>query len=130
MIRYLTVAEVVAIHSRVIDQSGGSHGLRDPGALDSAVSQSHVSFGGELLYPSLIEQASALAYSLVNNHPFVDGNKRIGHAAMEVFLVLNGLEIECNVDEQEEFFFQLAAGSKGREDLIAWLKKNVVTLSA
>ena len=129
MIRYLTVSEVVAIHSRVIDQSGGSHGLRDPGALDSAVSQPHASFGGELLYPSLVEQAAALAYSLVNNHPFIDGNKRIGHASMEVFLVLNGREIDCHVDEQEDFFLQLAAGSKNREDLVAWLQKHVVTRS-
>jgi len=129
LIRHLTVAEVVAIHSRLIEQSGGSPGLRDPGALDSAVNQPHASFGGEPLYPSLTEQAAALAFSLVNNHPFVDGNKRIGHAAMEVFLVLNGFEVDCHVDAQERVFLDLAAGDFSREELIDWLNSNIIMRS-
>ena len=129
MTRYLTVPEVLSIHARLIDQSGGSAGLRDPGALDSAVHQPQASFGGGPLYPTLIEQAAALSFSLVKNHPFVDGNKRVGHAAMEVFLVLNGYEIECAVEEQERVFLQLAAGEASRDELVAWLTKNVVERS-
>jgi len=74
--RYLTVDEVALIHSRLIEQSGGSTGLRDAGSLESAVSQPLASFGGEDLYPTFVEKAAALAFSLVKNHPFIDGNKR------------------------------------------------------
>jgi death-on-curing protein len=83
--RYLTLSEVLELHRRIIGQSGGSSGLHDLGALESALSQPLASFDGEDLHSSLLEKAAALAFSLVNNHPFVDGNKRLAHAAMEVF---------------------------------------------
>ncbi|CAN5571908.1 type II toxin-antitoxin system death-on-curing family toxin [soil metagenome] len=108
--RYLTVAEVILIHDRVIQQSGGSAGLRDRGALEASVYQPQQTFGGADLYPTHIEKAAALAYGLVKNHPFIDGNKRIGHAAMEVFLMLNGFEVASSVDEQESMFLDLARG--------------------
>jgi death on curing protein len=127
--RYLTVEEVISIHTRLIDQSGGSDGIRDIGGLESAVNQPHASFGGEALYPSLVEQAAALAFSLVKNHPFIDGNKRIGHAAMEVFLVLNEREIDCHVDDQENVFLNLAAGTLGREELVSWISDHIVKRS-
>ena len=83
--RYLSLQEVISLHSLLIAQSGGSSGLRDRGALESAVAQPEASFGGEQLYPDLASKAAALGHSLIQNHPFVDGNKRVGHAAMEVF---------------------------------------------
>jgi len=119
--RYLALAEVLALHRRLMQESGGPTGVRDIGLLESAVAQPMSTFGGEDLYPSLAEKASALSFSLVRNHPFLDGNKRVAHAAMEVFLVLNGKEIDCSVDEQEEFWLALAAGHKTREELIEWL---------
>jgi len=73
----------------------------------------------------MAEQAGALAFSLVKNHPFIDGNKRIGHAAMEVFLVINGLEISAHVDEQEAMFLNLAAGTISREELVSWIGKTM-----
>lgn len=82
-------------------------------------------FGNEDLYPETIDKAMALCYSLVMNHPFVDGNKRIGHAAMEVFLLLNGHEIESTVDEQEKIILDLAAGKMSRYDFNEWLKAHV-----
>ena len=106
--RYLSFEEVVSLHSLLIAQSGGAHGLRDRGALESAVAQPGASFGGEDLYPSLAEKAAALGHSLIQNHPFVDGNKRIGHGAMEVFLMLNGYELEALVDEQEQMIIGVA----------------------
>jgi death-on-curing protein len=130
LIRFLSVDEVKHIHARLIEISGGSAGLRDEAGLDSAVNQPRASFGGEDLYPSIIEKAAALAYSLVNNHAFVDGNKRIGHAAMEVFLLLNGFEISADVDEQERVFLGLAAGSVGRDELNVWLSAHTVARSA
>lgn len=130
MIRFLSVSEVRAIHERVIRSSGGSRGLRDLAALESAVHQPLATYEGEDLYLSLSEKAAALAFSLVNNHAFVDGNKRIGHAALEVFLVLNGFEIESDVDEQERIFQGLAAGSVTRSDLIAWIDEHLVSRRA
>ena len=124
--RYLSVDEVVLLHSRMIAQSGGSFGLRDRGALESAVSQPEASFGGDELYPTLAAKAGALGYSLIQNHPFVDGNKRIGHAAMEVFLWLNGHEIEASVDEQERIIIGVASGTISRVEFSEWLNQNLV----
>jgi death on curing protein len=124
--QYLTIEEVIELHRLLVEQSGGSHGLRDFGALDSAVSQPFMSFGGQELYPTLAGKAAALGYSLVKNHPFVDGNKRIGHAAMETFLVLNNHEIEANVDEQERLILDLAAGTLSRHAFTQWVQLHLV----
>ena len=123
--RYLSLAEVLDLHRMVIEQAGGTTGLRDLGALESAVAQPRMTFGGEDLYPSAIEKAAALCLSLVQNHPFVDGNKRVGHAAMETFLLLNSFEINAVTDEQEQLILALAAGRLSREDLVAWLRGHV-----
>jgi len=113
--RYLTVNEVLQTYSRVMQQSGGAAGVHDLGALESAVAQPRLTFGGEELYPTIIEKASALGFSLIHNNPSVDGNKRTGHAAMEMFLVLNGYEISATLDEQLKVILKVAAGELGRE---------------
>jgi death-on-curing protein len=120
--RYLTLAEVLHIHEGVLAQSGGLFGLRDLSALESALSQPKASAGGADAYPSLVEKAAALCYSLCSNHPFIDGNKRVAHAAMEVFLLLNGRELEAAVDDQERLMLGIASGSISREQLVAWLE--------
>ena len=107
-------------------QSGGSAGIRDFGALESALAQPRMTFDGDELYPTIVDKAAALGFSLINNHPFVDGNKRIGHAAMEVFLILNGYEIEAGVDEQERVILGVAAGQIKRDELRAWLSLHIV----
>ena len=119
--RYLSLPEVLELHRRIIEQSGGSLGIRDFGALESAIAQPRMAFSGEDLYPNLAGKASALGFSLIKNHPFVDGNKRVGHAAMEVFLVLNGFEIAATVDEQEQIIVRLAASLIGREKFTVWV---------
>jgi len=124
--RYLSLQEVISLHSLLIAQSGGSSGLRDRGALESAVAQPEASFGGEDLYPDLASKAAALGHSLIQNHPFVDGNKRVGHAAMEVFLLLNGHEIEASVDEQETIVIDVASGKVSRVQLSEWLREHMV----
>ena len=86
--RYLTVGEVLDLYSRVMQQSGGLVGIRDVGALESAVAQPRMTFDGAELYPTLVEKASALGFSLIENHPFLDGNKRAGHAALETLLAI------------------------------------------
>lgn len=77
------------------------------------------------MYPSVVEKAGVLAVSLTRNHPFIDGNKRVAHAAMEVFLALNGLEVEASVDEQEELMLELAAGNLDTEEVVEWLLDHV-----
>ena len=124
--RYLTLNEVLELYRRIMEQSGGSVGIHDLGALESALAQPRVTFGGEELYPAVIEKASALGFSIIKNHPFVDGNKRTGHAAMETFLVLNGYEIEATVDEQERIILQVAAGELGRDEFTDWLRSHVI----
>jgi death on curing protein len=125
MIRYLTLEEVLELHRLLLGQSGGLGGIRDLGGLDSALAQPQMAFGGQDLYPSLADKAAALGFSLVCNHPFVDGNKRIGHAAMETFLVLNGWELEAAIDEQEQVILRLAAGTLERDEFTAWVQSHL-----
>lgn len=126
MTRHLSLAEVLKLHDSIISETGGSHGLRDLGLLESAVGQPQQTFGGDDLYPSLVAKASALGFSLIKNHPFVDGNKRIGHASMEAMLMLNGFELSASVDESETEVLAVAAGDRTREQLQAWLESRLV----
>jgi death-on-curing protein len=123
--RYLTLNDILELYRQIMEQSGGSAGIRDVGALESAVAQPRITFGGEL-YPTLVEKAAALGFSLIMNHPFVDGNKRIGHAAMETFLVLNGYEIKAPVDEQERIILRVASGKLERGEFTEWLRGHIV----
>ena len=122
---YLELGHVLALHALVMTQSGGAMGIRDHAVLESAVATPKMTFDGEDLYPGLVAKAAALGYSLVMNHPFVDGNKRVGHAAMEVMLVLNGFEITAAVAKQEALILSVAAGEVSREALVDWLAQNV-----
>lgn len=125
-VKHITLDEVVWLHERVIARSGGGAGIRDRGSLDACIHQPRMTFGGQDLYPSLPEKAAALAFSLVRNHPFVDGNKRIGFAAMRVFLMRNGSDLHYCVDNAEETFLSLAAGQLTREQLIEWINQHIV----
>jgi death-on-curing protein len=125
-VRYLTLSEVLEVHRHVMAQSGGAEGLMHLPALESAMAQPQMTFGGEALYPTLVDKAAALGYALIKNHPFLDGNKRTGHAAMEVFLVLNSYEIRATVDEQEYMMLQVAASEIDREGFTTWLRPHVV----
>jgi death-on-curing protein len=124
--RYLALGEVVALHRRLIATTGGASGIRDLGALESALAQPRASFGGDDLYPGVLDKAAALGFSLVMGHPFVDGNKRTGHAAMETFLVLNGYELSAAVEEQERVILALAAGDFSRNDFLDWIRRHAI----
>lgn len=123
MTKFLTLTQVLELHVHIQSRTGGAIGVRDLAGLKSALSQPQMTFGGDDLYPTLIDKASALGFSLVMNHPFVDGNKRIGHAVMEAFLLLNDLVINASVDEQEETFLKLAAGELTREAFTDWIQR-------
>jgi len=128
MIRYLSLVEVIDLQRRAIEESGGSLGIQDIGALQSSVAQPYATYSGQDLYPTIIDKAAALGYSLIMNHPFVDGNKRVGHAAMAVFLRLNGSQINADVDEQEKLILGVAAGIIGREAFNNWVNDHTTTL--
>jgi death-on-curing protein len=127
--RYLALAEVVDLHRRLLEATGGPLGIRDLGALESALAQPRMTLAGSDVYPALVDRAAALCFSLVGNHPFVDGNKRVGHAAMETFLVLNGAEIDASLDEQERVMLDLAAGRVDRGQLADWLRQHLKPLA-
>ena len=124
MTRYLTFAEVLELHQSVLERWGGAGGIRDLGILESALAQPRQSFGGQDLYSDLATKAAALCFSLVLNHPFIDGNKRIGHAAMETFLMVNDHELRAPVDEQEHIMLDLAAGNFTRDSFVEWVKQH------
>ena len=123
---YLTLSEVLELHERIIAQSGGSTGLRSVSGLESALAQPRMTFEGEELYPTIEEKAAILGFAIIQNHPFVDGNKRTGHAAMEIFLILNGFEIDKSVDEQERIILQVASGELNRAAFTAWLRSAII----
>ena len=120
MIR-LSKPQILLIHEQLIDEIGGSSGVRDEGMLDSALNAPFQTFGGEDVYPSLQQKAARLCFSLVKNHPFVDGNKRIGAHAMLVFLALNGIELQHTQSELSDVILQLAAGEIEATDLLRWI---------
>ena len=127
--RYLALSEVVELHRRLLEQTGGTAGIRDLGALESALAQPKMTLAGGDPYPTLAEKAAALCFSLVGNDPFVDGNKRVGHAARETFLVLNGAELDARLDEQERVMLELAAGRIDRGQLVDWLRQHLKPLA-
>ena len=127
--RYITVGEVLGIYKRVMQETGGLMGIRDLGALESAIAQPYMTFAGNELYPSLAEKAATLGFSLIQNHPFTDGNKRTGHAVMEFFLGLNDYEINANIDEQVEIILSVASGKLNRIEFTEWLSKHIKKLT-
>lgn len=123
--RYISLSQALELHRRIIEQSGGTPGILNLGALESALLQPRMTFGGEDLYPTLAEKAAALAFSIIRNHPFIDGNKRTGHAAMEVFLILNGHEVWSSVDDAERIILRVASGEMGREQFADWIEAHL-----
>lgn len=120
MIR-LSKSQVLFIHDQLIAETGGSPGLRDEGLLDSALNAPFQTFSGKSVYPSLQQKAARLCFGLVKNHPFIDGNKRIGAHAMLVFLALNGVELQHSQEELSDIILMLAAGEIAAEELLRWI---------
>jgi len=124
--RFLSLTEVLDLYDRVLHVGGGASAIRDLGALESALAQPRSSFDERDLYPTLVDKAAALGFSLIRNHPFVDGNKRIGHVAMEVFLVLNGHQLDAGVDDAERVILGVAAGVIDREAFAKWIRQHLI----
>jgi len=120
---YLSVAQVLRLHERLITVFGGSRGLRDAGSLESAVARPQMTFGGEDLYPDIAAKAAALMHSLVMNHPFLDGNKRVGVMTMELFLLVNSCELDAVDEAIEAVTMAVARGEVEAEALAIWLRQ-------
>ena len=117
----LSKRQILMLHQQLVEQTGGSDGIRDDGLLDSALSAPFQSFDNTDVYPSLQQKAARLCFGLVKNHPFVDGNKRIGAHAMLLFLAVNGVELTYTQTELSDIILQVAASEKEYPDLLDWL---------
>ena len=120
MIR-LSKSQILLLHNQLISETGGSSGLRDESLLDSALNAPFQTFDGKDVYPSLQQKAARLCFSLVKNHPFIDGNKRIGAHAMLVFLSLNSIDLQYSQEEFSDIIIQLATGEIELTDLLHWI---------
>lgn len=123
--KILTKRQILLLHSMLIAQSGGAEGLREEGLLDSAVNTPMQTFAGQELYPTVLEKAARLGYGLICNHPFLDGNKRIGTHAMLVFLEINGITLSYEDTDLIDTILRVASGEMDSEELLEWLKAHV-----
>jgi death-on-curing protein len=121
---FLDLDRVLATHHSVIACYGGTEGLRDAGLLESAVAMPRATFDGGYLHKDLFEMAAAYLYHIVQNHPFVDGNKRTGAAAAIIFLFLNGIELEADEDGLVKLTLAVAQGQAEKQDVAAFFRRN------
>jgi death-on-curing protein len=128
VVSYLSKSQLLHLHQRLIERFGGPAGLRDEGALDSALARPQATFDGEDLYPTLAEKAAAFFHSLISNHPFRDGNKRLSAISAELFLLVNGLELAAADEELEELVMSSARGELAVEQIAIWLDQRLTPL--
>ena len=124
--KILTKEQILLLHSQLIENFGGSSDLRDEALLDSAINTPFQTYDGEELYPTLLDKASRLCFGLVKNHPFVDGNKRIGTHSMLVFLAINGIDLEYSDIELIELILSVASGTQSDSDILRWLQQHII----
>lgn len=120
--KYLYPKQVLYLYQQIIEQTGGALGLRDQGLLESAVYRPQASFGGQDLYPDVFSKAAALGHSIIRNHPFVDGNKRVGFEVMRLMLRLNGQDLQASADRTYDVVMEIARGALTEQGIADWLK--------
>lgn len=120
--KYLYLNQIIYFHKQIISESGCSHGLRNKGLLESAVYRPQATFGGQDLYPDLFLKVAVLGHSLINNHAFVDGNKRIGFESMRLMLRLNHYDLKATVKQKFEFTMNIAHKKLNEQDIAEWLR--------
>lgn len=121
---WITLIELVLIHERVVNKTGGVHGITNPGGLESALARPFTAFGGKELFPDLISKVAALIHSLIAFHPFADGNKRTALVAADVCLRLNGCRLIPS-EEIEAFFWSVARGEQEIVKISEWLRSHI-----
>ena len=122
----LSKDRVLLLHQYMAEETGGSIGLRDEGLLESALESAFATFDGKELYPSKEEKAARIGASLVGNHAFLDGNKRIGMYVMLTFLEVNGVKVECSDEDIVSAGLALADGTMGYDELLVWLRARIL----
>ena len=115
--------KVLLLHQMIAQETGGAIGVRDAGLLDSALGNAYATFGGEELYKTKEEKAASLGFSLISNHAFVDGNKRIGVYVMLTFLEAGGIKMTCDNDDVVKLGLSVASGKMKYDDILKWIKK-------
>lgn len=121
---FLTVEDILESHQNQIDTYGGSHGIRDMGLLESAIAQPEASFGGQYLHADVFEMAAAYLYHLVMNHPFVDGNKRVGLEAALIFLEINDATLDASDEELVNLVLKAIAGDLGKSNIAEFFRSH------
>jgi death on curing protein len=122
---YLNIDHIKMLHKKMIDTTGGSHGIRDEGLLDSAIENAFATFDGSELYPSIFDKAAATCYSIISNHPFIDGNKRTGIFVMLVLLELNDVILEYSQDDLISLGLEVAKGNLSGKDVKYWIDSHL-----
>ena len=122
--RYISISYIIKLHEKLIKATGGSNGLRDERLLESALENSKATFDGADLYPTIEEKCTTICFSLVNNHPFVDGNKRIGVYVMLVLLEYNGIKLNFTQKELVDLGLGIATGELKQNDILNWIKNH------
>ncbi len=122
--KYLSLEQVLVAHAALIKRYGGSQGIRDRGLLESAVFRPQASAFGQEAYPDLFEKCAVLGYSIIQNHPFVDGNKRTGFAAMHLMLLINGYDLTSTTDEEVTLTEAIASRKMHEPEVAIWLKEH------
>ncbi|MGH2349832.1 MAG: type II toxin-antitoxin system death-on-curing family toxin [bacterium] len=124
--QYLTLEEVLYLHSRIVKRTGGRAGVRELSLLESAVFRPASTFGGKDLYPDLFTKAAAILHSLVNNHPFTDGNKRTAYVAASRFLFINGHVLRVPAEGVIDFLLEVEAKTLALDGIARWLKRHSI----
>ena len=127
---YLSPTEVLLLHARLIQQTGGAEGVRDLALLESAIARPQAIFADVDLYPDLWDKAAALMESLIQNHPFVDGNKRTGLAAAGILLERNSYRLTADNAQVFDLTMGVACGNVGHKEISRWLEENTERLEA
>lgn len=125
----ITLTEALAIHEVLITSTGGANGVRDRGALEAALARPYATFAGDDLYPEPLDKASAVLESIVQNHPFVDGNKRTGYVLARLTLITHDLDLVASDDEEYDLVMRVATGALDMEGIRGWLKARVVPMA-
>jgi death on curing protein len=124
MMRFLSIENVVLFHEKIIKETGGSTAIRDRGLIESALNRAFMTYDGKDLYPNIIEKISAIVHSLICNHGFVDGNKRIGVAVMVILLKMNNIKMYYTQKELIDFGLKTAEGFMKENDILNWIKEH------
>jgi death on curing protein len=125
----INLSEALLIHDFLVEKFGGSRGVRDEGALVSAISRPYQTFDGHDLYPSIVEKAASLIESILVNHPFVDGNKRTGYVLMRLLLLKSGHDIQGDEQAKYDFVISIASGKSTWEEIVTWLEAHITTVN-